>query len=97
MTRDVDLALLLAQRKDMAGLISRLQSSQARSEREALGLHAALVEAIRRLRSLGHASDDLWAALEQPAAAPLAWRSRTQDLTTRERAALYDQIWPSAD
>jgi hypothetical protein len=96
MMSEVDLALILAQRKDMGRLIGRLQDSQVRSEREALGLHAALVEAVRRLRSLDQPTDDLWTALEHPGEAPLAWRTRTQDLSTRERSDLYDTIFGEA-
>jgi hypothetical protein len=90
-----DFALRL-QRRDMARLIGRLQTSEARTERECLGLHAALVEAIRRLKVGEHQTADLEQALAAPASAPLAWRTRTQDLSTAERSALFDHIFREA-
>jgi hypothetical protein len=55
-------------------LIARLHESTAATERECLGLHAALHEAIRRLSAVHIRTDDLLLALENPGSAPLNWR-----------------------
>lgn len=78
-------------------VISRLHVNCARVERECLGLHAALVEAVRRLHSVHQRTDDLKLALDNPGEAPLNWRhghptTRTHR-TQEENAALYKKIW----
>jgi len=78
-------------------LISRLHTSMNVTEREAMGLHATLAEAIRRLARLGQNTDDLQLALESPEAAPLTWRHDhpypLRFKTQAERAAEYSRIF----
>ena len=74
-------------------MIERLQRSQAATERECLGLHGALAEAIRRLVRLGQDSLDLKAALEDPSQAPITWTSVTRLMTEQQRSDEYERIY----
>lgn len=78
-------------------LISRLHTNMAATERDCMGLHAALVEAVRRLHALHQRTDDLKLALDNPGQAPLNWRGGTpqptRHRTTEEWAAEYTRIF----
>lgn len=82
-------------------LVSRLHASMARTERECLGLHAALAEAIRRLSAANERTDDLLLALENPGEAPLNWRGGNPQpkryRTQGELAAEYTRIFGTDD
>jgi hypothetical protein len=69
-----DEILRRAQSRHLEELVTRLHVSMAATEREAMGLHAALVEAIRRLHVLDQPIDDLKLVLDNPGSAPLNWR-----------------------
>jgi len=83
--------------RHLTELVTRLHVSMARTEREALGLHAALVEAVRRLHAVHQRTDDLKLALDNPGEAPLNWRHGHPTTRTHrsqeENAALYKKIW----
>ena len=82
-------------------LISRLHASSAATERECMGLHAALAEAIRRLAALHIRTDDLRLALENPGSAPLNWRGGDPQpkryRTQADLAADYSRIFKTDD
>jgi hypothetical protein len=69
-----DSILIRAQMRRLEELVVRLHVSMAGTEREAMGLHAGLVEAIRRLHALEQPIDDLKLVLDNPGSAPLNWR-----------------------
>ena len=76
--------------------MARLHVSMAGTERECMGLHAGLVEAIRRLHALEQPTDDLTLVLDDPGSAPLNWRGggRTRRFrTTEEWSAEYERIF----
>jgi hypothetical protein len=75
--------------KRVEALVARLQASMAATERECMGLHAALVEAIRRLNSAHLRTDDLMAALDKPGEAPLNWRGGPAPTSRQARREAY--------
>lgn len=86
-------------------LLSRLQASLHHTEdelkrhvadsgkiaREALALHAALAEAIRRLKAADAEYADLMQALDTPATAPLTWGRASK--TQQELSDQYERIY----
>lgn len=92
-----DEVLRRAQVRRLEELIARLHVSMAATEREAMGLHAALVEAIRRLSAQHIRTDDLKLALDNPGSAPLNWRggnpTPTRFRTREEWSAEYERIF----
>jgi hypothetical protein len=89
--------LIRAQMRRLEELVARLHVSMAGTERECVGLHAGLVEAIRRLHALDQPVDDLKLVLDSPGSAPLDWRHGhprpTRFRTTAENAAEYERIF----
>jgi len=92
MTREADIERELAA---LNTLISRLHSNMNATEREAMGLHAGLTEAIRRLARLGQDTADLQLVLETPGSAPLTYpHDRFRKIRTlEENAAEYTRIF----
>jgi len=92
-----DDVLVRAQMRRLETLVARLHASMASTERECMGLHAALVEAIRRLSAQHIKTDDLRLALDNPGSAPLNWRggdpAPRKFRTQAENAAEYDRIF----
>jgi hypothetical protein len=80
-------------------MISRLHASMSRVERDAMGLHAALAEAVQRLRGYGADVSDLLLVMDDPGSAPLSYpRERARKLRTlEENAAEYVRILKAED
>ena len=77
--------------------LTEMGTNTNRVAREALGLHAALTEAIRRLNRMHIPCDDLLRALDAPGEAPLNWPNATAQPssapTQAQLAAEYDRIY----
>jgi hypothetical protein len=80
-------------------LISRLHASMSRTDRECMGLHAGLSEAVHRLRGYGADVSDLLLVLDDPGSAPLTYpRERFRKLRTlEENAEEYVRIFKPED
>lgn len=82
--------------------LKRHVADSGKIAREAIALHAALAEAIRRLKGAGAEYTDLMQALDTPSTAPLTWgrASKTQQELSDEYERIYGdsayQLLPEA-